>query len=103
MYSFPEKIEAVDYVLLNTDFPFHNRSHVFGTPYCHGNGSADLYFSTASFILTSKEWGVIFYQNNWLLLKRGAIGIPQLRVEAQHNLLKLKEQYDAIDEAKKQQ
>ncbi len=69
MYMFPHGIQNAEYIILNISTPFKKKSNAFGVPYF--DKYTDMYFSAAFQILNDKNWGTIFYKNNWLVLKRG--------------------------------
>lgn len=70
LYLFPNNISESEYILINTSIPFDRKSNVFGNPY--SGTDTDRFFGTLLKILDEGKFGIIFYQNNWLLFKRGA-------------------------------
>lgn len=70
MYLFPNNLDKADYVLLKLSIPFYLRSNVFSIPYY--NEYTDIYFSSLYRMLDDKNFSIVFYEDNWLLFKRGA-------------------------------
>lgn len=87
MYMFPHGTENSQYIIINTTIPFNKKSNVFGIPYY--NKYADKYFTATKELMEDKNWGVIFYQDNWLLFKHNGENNQLLHDLAKTDLQKL--------------
>lgn len=98
MYTFPHGTQEAEYVILNISTPFKKKSNAFGVPYF--DKYADIYFSAVFNILNDKNWGIVYYQNKWLVLKRGGENNPQAHNLAENNLRKLQLKVEELDKRK---
>ncbi len=98
MYMFPNGIEKSEYIILNTSNPFTGKSNVFGLPYF--SRYTDMYFSAFYELLDDKNFGVVFYQDNWLLFKRGAENRQDVVEQVKEDVYKLQEKIEALDKRK---
>lgn len=70
MYHFPEQVGDADYIVLHTGFPYQGRQQVFGSPY---SVRGEIYFAAAKQWLDDPQWGIAFYEHDWLVLKKSAV------------------------------
>lgn len=90
IFHYPESIGDAEFLALYTDFPFQKSDMMLGAPY---SVEGFKYFNATKRIFDNTEWGVIFYQDDWLLLKRNAISDPVLRTQAIRKLQKTQDHY----------
>ncbi len=98
MYMFPHGIENSEYIIIKTTNPFMGKSNAFGVPYF--SKYTDKYFSAALQIINDKNWGLIYYKNNWLLLKRGGKNNQDLQKSAEKDLQELRIKVENLDKRK---
>ena len=87
MYIFPNSIENSEYIVISTDLLFKKKQHAFGIPYQNS------YFSSVDQIMNDKNWGVVFYKNNWLVFKRGEENNPTLHAAAAQDIIQLQKDF----------
>jgi uncharacterized membrane protein len=98
IYMFPHGIENSEYIIIKTAIPFAKKSNVFGVPYF--SKYTDKYFFAAFQIINDKNWGIVYYQNNWLLLKRGGKNNQDLQKLAEKDLQELRLKVENMDKRK---
>lgn len=84
LYHFPDRIEGAGFIALHTGFPFNGHAHVFGAPY--SSSTPDAYLAAARKYLADPQWGVVFYEHDWLLLEKGKAGNDASRKAALERL-----------------
>lgn len=95
MISYPldKHNPKIVYVVLKLQFPFESALSVMGLPYGVSSGS---YFSNVEELLQSDEWGVIFYADRWVVLKRNTPDDTAAHAGAADALEKLKNEYQLV-------
>jgi uncharacterized membrane protein len=73
MYQFPDAMGKADYIVLHTGFPFERQYKVLGAPY---SVPGVRYFRATWKLLDSPDWGIVLYDNDWLVVKKGAATDP---------------------------
>ncbi len=79
MYLFPDRYEDADYIVINTRIIFEKRTAYF----------TEKHFQVLQNILADKNWGLVFYSDNWLLFKHNGQNNSQLSIKAAKDLQEL--------------
>lgn len=93
LYHYPEQYKDAQYVVLHTGFPYKIGYSIFGSPY---SVSGEEYFAATFALLENKNWGVVFHENDWLVLKRGAVSDNAAKHAALENLRHTEAYYTAL-------
>jgi hypothetical protein len=92
-YPLEHEDPKVQYIVLKLSFPFTRSLSVMGLPY---GTSSRFYFSHVESLLHDHNWGVVFAQDRWVVLKRGAVSDAQAQKNALLDYDKLQEEYQTV-------
>lgn len=93
MYHYPESIGDAAYIVLNTAFPYKKHYQVLNSPY---GVSGEEYFVVTNKLLNDPQWGIVFYEHDWLVLKKGFVSDKALFAAASSALHQTQEHYLAL-------
>ena len=98
MSLFPDHLENASYIVLYAQFPFRHSIDVFAAPY---GVDGDYYFDAVRKLFADRQWGIIYYENSWLVLQKGAKDDMPARMHAMEKFDQTQHSYDEMVSALK--
>ncbi len=96
MSTFPDGHGDLEYVVLQLRFPFAHAVRVFGAPF---GGAGKSFMGAVDSLLHDPRWGVVYYADGWVVLKKNGAERPVERKQAVEALDRLHVRYQAVLES----
>lgn len=95
IYWFPKRLDSANVIIFYTGKNYDDPTNAPGVAF---SISPPTYFEAIKNIMTSPDWGVVYFKNDWLVLEKGVTGNVQLQSAVKDALAHQQQMYSKVIE-----